>query len=329
MKKINLGQFFTKQPFWKKRQVLYFINKYKFNFVLDPFAGNGDLLFQFNRRNVKKIGLDIDRNLERKWEFNDSLKKIPFYKNTFVLTNPPYLSKSSSKRKKINHKAFNHSSRNDLYKIALDKLLESKMPGIAIIPESFINSTYSKKNIYSITILIPNPFQDTETPVCIICYDPNKEFKKTRIYRNGKFIASMNQIKEKETRILKKNNQIKVKFNSNKGKLSLIAYDSKLGKKISFMKSKELKYKRPQKESSRMISKIDVNKYVSKEFVQDLNERLKKYRDETKDVFLTPFKGNDNLDKRRRRLDYKTARRIINSLKIDNENEAQSPIISI
>ncbi len=41
------------------------------------------------------------------------------------------------------------------------------------------------------------------------------------------------------------------------------------------------------------------------------NERLSEFRKNTDDILLSPFKGNKKNGERRRRLDYKTARAII------------------
>ncbi|MCP4337074.1 MAG: hypothetical protein GY679_04490 [Mycoplasma sp.] len=312
MKKNRLGQFFTKERYWEQKQVIEFIGKYKFNTILDPFAGAGDLLNCFN--NFKKLGMDIDDSLNKGWINNDSLKNIPFFEESFIITNPPYLSKTSSKRKKINHPEFKNSNHNDLYKIALDKLIESGIPGVAILPESFINSKYDKKNIFSITILIPNPFKDTDVPVCIVCYDPNKIFKDTKIFKNETFLGNMKEIENKSETLLKAKNQIQIKFNDNLGKLALIAYDSTNGKKIRFMKSENLEYNKPQKVSSRVVSKITISRNITNSFVEKLNNKLDLFRNETKDILLTPFRGNNKFQERRRRLDYKTARKIINSI---------------
>ena len=308
-------QYFTKEKYWRKRHILNFVYKYKNYDLIDPFAGNGDLLNSFSNFR-KKIGYDIDKSL--KWKVNDSLQKIPFHKNGFIITNPPYLSKVSSKRKKINHQAFLSSNRNDLYQIALDKMISSKMPGIAIVPETFINSKYDKKHVYSITILIPNPFQDTETPVCIICFDPNKTFKKTKIYKNNAFLNYYEDIKKIAQKMFKNNQKKKIIFNDNNGNLALIGYDSSNKNRIKFLKINKLKYNKKIKISSRVISKIKINdEIINDQFIKKLNDKLNKYRKITNDVLLSPFKGNCQLNgktDRRRRLDFRTARNIINSL---------------
>jgi len=48
--------------------------------------------------------------------------------------------------------------------------------------------------------------------------------------------------------------------------------------------------------------------------IEKLNENLIKFREETKDIFLTPFKGLRKDKKYRRRLDYALARRLISEV---------------
>lgn len=61
-----------------------------------------------------------------------------------------------------------------------------------------------------------------------------------------------------------------------------------------------------------MITVIDVPKVTNvNEFIEICNEILLEYRKQVSDILLSPFKGNKKNGPRRRRLDYKTARAII------------------
>ena len=160
-KKIKLGQFFTKKEIWLKSQIYDFIKASKQMIAYDPFAGEGNLLSIASKFGFfKEIkGLDIDENLH--WKINDSLKKIPHYDNAIIITNPPYIAKQSASRKNIDLSLyFNSSTYDDIYLIALDRMLEAQRYVVAIVPESFINSNYRQKNLlFSITILEENPFE--------------------------------------------------------------------------------------------------------------------------------------------------------------------------
>ena len=136
-----LGQFFTKATSWLKPQVQQFILESRCNIAYDPFAGGGDLLLAAKEVLGFKetIGLDIDESL--KWKTNDSLINIPHIENSIIITNPPYIAKQSASRKKIDlSKYFLLTQYDDVYLLALDKMLEAQNKVVAIIPESFLNS---------------------------------------------------------------------------------------------------------------------------------------------------------------------------------------------
>ena len=62
--KIKLGQFFTRQKFWLKPQIIDFILNSKCSIAYDPFAGAGNLINISKLYGINKIiGLDIDLSL--------------------------------------------------------------------------------------------------------------------------------------------------------------------------------------------------------------------------------------------------------------------------
>ena len=314
-KKIKLGQFNTTQDFWLKKHILDFINSSKMSIAFDPFAGKGDLIKIAYKYGINKtIGLDIDTTLN--WEYNDSLIDIPFYEDTIIITNPPYLAKQSATRRKLNlEKYFQTSRYDDLYLIALDRMLEKYKYVVAIIPESFINSNYKKKDLLkSITILEQNPFEDTEVPVCVACFDgKSKEFDKILLYKNEEFVNNFKNISEMSI-IPKKN--VKMNFNDVNGWLAIRAVDSTDDNtRIKFDFKDNIKYdwNNRIKVSSRHFTliKIVLNEDMKKDFVIKCNDTLNKLRLETSDLVLTPFMGNTKKGIRRRRLDFSLARAII------------------
>lgn len=117
-------------------------------------------------------GLDIDAALARRR--NDSLRGIPRLKTGIIITNPPYLTNYSARRKGLFgdvERYFEANRHDDLYKIALERCLEAAEYVVAIIPETFINSSFPKARLASLTILEDNPFEDTDAPVCVACFD--------------------------------------------------------------------------------------------------------------------------------------------------------------
>lgn len=315
-KKIILGQFNTKSSIWLKPQVVEFIKKSKSKIAYDPFAGAGDLLIASREilgfRSL--IGLDIDEALD--WQVNDSLIEIPKFDGAIIITNPPYIAKQSASRKKMDlSKYFSTTKYDDVYLLALDKMLEAQDYVVAIIPESFINSNYKQKNrLSSITILEENPFEDTENPVCVACFDNRiKNFDEINIYKNDKLINTLADILN--IRIEPKNN-IDITFNTLKGWLGLRAIDSTDDiKYINFDFKDNIKYdwENRIKVSSRHLTLIDIDipDDLREKFIEECNSIIKDLRCKSSDVLLTPFKGNTKSGKRRRRLDFRLARAIM------------------
>ena len=64
-------------------------------------------------------------------------------------------------------------------------------------------------------------------------------------------------------------------------------------------------------ETSRAITVLEVDCEITDEFISKANFLLDELRNETHDVVLSPFKNNNKLGQRRRRLDFKWARKII------------------
>ncbi|MBU1132214.1 hypothetical protein KKC32_03135 [Patescibacteria group bacterium] len=314
VKKQSLGQFFTKNDFWLKRHVLDFIKFTGAKIAFDPFAGGGDLLKVAQKIGFKKIkGLDIDKTLH--WEQNDSLLSIPKIDNSIIITNPPYLTNYSAKRKGIYEnvkKYFDICSYDDIYQLAIEKCLTNNF-GVMIIPETFINSKFPKNRLVSITVIEDQLFSDTENPICVICFDNrNRSYDQIDVYKNNNLIGKLGYF-EKLRRTPHKN--IYMKFNAPKGQIALRAVDTTNPlKPISFMKPEEMDYDLADiKHSSRLITVIEVRADSGSidKIIEYSNQLLFDFRKKTYDVLLSPFKGNKKNGERRRRLDYMTARSFV------------------
>ena len=317
-KKKVLGQYFTKADLWLKKQVIDFVVKSNCSIAYDPFAGNGDILNAVkNIDNIKRIkGLDIDKKLG--WEYNDSLIDIPYVKNSIIITNPPYISNYSASRKKIGKtlkKYFDNSIYDDVYLIALDKMIEKHKYVVAIIPETFINSSYKNKFLlHSITILEENPFDDTENPVIVACFD--KEFKDihdVKVYKNEDYINTLGNIDD--MRLFPSNN-IKCSFNDINGWLGVRCVDTTNPNdmlRFDFKENIDYDWDKGIKVSSRLLTLIDldIKKNKRQYFIDCCNNTLNEIREKTQDIIFSPFKGNMKNGRRRRRLDFMTCRAII------------------
>lgn len=176
MKK-QLGQFFTKQSDY----ILQGFEEYvKGKSVIDPFAGNRDLMAWSEKNGCKSIkGFDVDKNYtDNKHVFlNDSINNPRKYK--FICTNPPYLHKNKADSKTKNQF---FSGKNtifeDLYQVSIISMLSSD-EGIIIVPLNFLSAENSKKTrnlffekfqIVKLNIFSEQVFEDTTYNVVAFYY---------------------------------------------------------------------------------------------------------------------------------------------------------------
>ena len=153
--KRELGQYFTKDEVWLrphiKEHIISLMEKYKL--CVDPFAGDGHLLNIAKVFGYETVGHDIDADICKKngWGVpNDSLMNVIRHKDAFVLTNPPYLAKNSAKRMKSEMVSYFQPGAipgieiemlgvlDDLFKFAIEKVLQTYNESIWIVPESGI-----------------------------------------------------------------------------------------------------------------------------------------------------------------------------------------------
>ena len=313
--KTSLGAFHTQGSCWLNAAVSEFILSTNLFTAVDPFAGKGDMLnLVASELQMEKFGYDINESTG--WEVNDSLVSIPRRPKSICITNPPFLAKYSARRKSIWPMVggyYEKYGRNDLYEIALDRCLASFGHVVAILPETFLHSAYSKERCERIVVLEENPFDDTTFPVCVTCWSPATG-QDSDIYVGEDKVARYSDILRLRRSVGRSG---RVVFNHPEGNIGLRAVDgTKEGDRIGFFPGNEFGYPRSRiKSSSRLMTYIMVGELDSEsaiqEFCETSNGILEKYRDETSDTILSGFKGNNRLGKRRRRLDYGMARKVV------------------
>lgn len=311
MRKKDLGQYFTRNDIWLKPQIKDFMLNSGVSSVLDPFCGNGDLLKVARDLGFKNcVGYDIDSTLN--WKINDSLKYIE-KTDALILTNPPYLAKNSAKRRKSpSYKYFDGNNYSDLYLIALDRILDSSEKSVVIIPESFLQTGLFCERLHSLTVIEDNPFIDTECPVCVACFDDReKDANEVAIFKNNEFLFTMDEL----NRMRKKpKNTLPLTFNDKEGQVGIRCIDGvQVNNNICYSKPDKLNYDLNKIcTSSRSITVVGVetDKSIEK-LISTANDILYDYREKTKDLLLCAFKGNQTDNSRRRRLDFATARAIM------------------
>ncbi|OHA14237.1 MAG: hypothetical protein A2909_02925 [Candidatus Tagabacteria bacterium RIFCSPLOWO2_01_FULL_39_11] len=196
--KQQLGQFFTKNSDY----ILKGLNKYvRDKNIIDPFAGNGDLIKWAKKNKVKNIkGYDIDdKYINNKNVFlNDSVNNQLKY--DFVLTNPPYLNVNKADQD-TKEKYFKNFDFEDLYQISLFSILNSN-EGIVIVPINFLSAENSKKirniffskfKIIEMNYFKQQVFPDTTYNVIAFYYKRKNYFEnqfliKTYVYPDNKIV---------------------------------------------------------------------------------------------------------------------------------------------
>jgi len=318
-KKRSLGQFFTKGACWLQPQVIDFLVASKCKVAYDPFAGAGCLFAPVTNAvgTISEVrGLDIDAS--QGWPVNDSLLKIPHVDDAVIVTNPPYISNYSASRKRLSEnlkRYFATTKYDDVYLLALDRMLEAQKNVVAIVPETFVNSPYEQKNLLSsVTILEQNPFVDTDTPVVVVCFDSiPKSLDSVRVFKDARCVCSLG---DAEKCRLVPDNSVLMKFNDPAGWLGVRCVDTTDPAdmiRFDFKENIDYDWEKGIKVSSRLLTLISIDIPLScrRSFLDACNCVLSDLRTKSHDVVLSPFKGNMKNGTRRRRLDFQTCRAII------------------
>ena len=306
--KRSKGQYFTKgNPFdfkvfkeWADRANL--IDKV----LLEPFAGANDIVK--NLSSMKLCDKFSSYDIAPANQFvkkRDTIKKFP--KNySLCITNPPWLARNSATRRGLPYPKIKYD---DLYKHCLFLCLKNCDYVGAIIPASYLQSGLFRERLSSYILLHKTLFADTENPVCLALFNKVKS-KTIELYYDDKHLGSLNEFQKAKPKASKDR---KVRFNDPDGKLGFISFDNTEQPTIRFCPAEEIK-DYSIKVSSRFITRISGNFDNVSKLAAILNKMIFKFRDETKDVFLTPFKGIRKDGQYRRRMDFSLAKEFINAV---------------
>ena len=313
MNKRNLGQYYTtSNPF------SHIVFKKWWNsipdkedlIILEPFSGANNIIKSIQEVGIKNrwAAYDIQPPNELVVDVpvieNDSFKNYP--KGFKVaITNPPYLAKNSATLRGLDYPV---SKFDDLYKHSLDIMLENNEYIAVIIPESFITANLFQDRLHSVISLNSKMFEDTEHPVCLALFNP-KATENFDVFNINTRIGDYKLIKSK---MFSSETKYNWKFNDPKGNIGVYCVDSTGNQKARFVLGKEIDSDTI-KPSSRAITRISglPSEVDLVEFVNLLNDKLEEFREATGDVLLTAFKGLRADGNFRRRLDYKTIRKLL------------------
>lgn len=124
--KQQYGQYFSRNA----ELINHFRDRVKPHHILiDPFAGDHDLLNQFNNSYEAYDLFPLNSTTV----YNNSLLTPISYQNKFILTNPPFLNINKSEDKEV----FELYETDDLYKAALKTIISTGEEGIIIVPSAF------------------------------------------------------------------------------------------------------------------------------------------------------------------------------------------------
>jgi hypothetical protein len=320
--KVSLGSFYTTKSGWLTPEVRAFLENalaHSGGQLLDPFAGDGHLIDTIKADPIlgkqvrQATGFDIQGS---NWPINDSLVAIPNPTHAVIVTNPPYLANHSAKRKGVDQlvaKYFANSTQKNLYRIALENSLASADYVVAIIPETFLLSTFPKLRLELAVVIQDSLFGDTDAPALVACFT-KEACADARVFTGNQSIGTLAEILAlRESTAPKK----KIVFNNPKGRIGLRAVDGSDGESpIAFMPASEFDYSsRKVMVSSRLMTYLDLPDLSDGEIdsiIIRANAALQKLRKDSGDLVLAPFKGNDRNGRRRRRLDYALARKLLN-----------------
>lgn len=299
------------------REWLSFIPNYQNKRFLEPFAGGNNIVSLVLRVDNKIINWNcfdiIPPIVNNVPEFSivkrDTIKNFPRGFDVCI-TNPPYLAKNSATRRKLKYPDTYYD---DVYKLCLDIMLSNCSFVAAIIPESFVTTNLFHNKLFGVISLNTKIFNDTNCPVCLALFIPNKSDNDFGVYVGDEYIGKYNNLKQYDL----SNNKIKSKinwiFNDPNGSIGIKCVDSQNKADIHFHRG-ELIDPNKIKVSSRAFTRISglPDNIDIDEFIDRCNKELEEYRTNTKDIFLTSFKGLRKDGKYRRRIDFQTVRCILN-----------------
>ena len=278
--------------------------------IIEPFAGSNNIVKLMNVGNDWEC-YDIlpSTNLVPKFKIiqRDTITNFPKGPQ-IAITNPPYLAKNSATRNKLEYVGDPYD---DLYKKCLEVLLSNVDYVAAIIPESFITSGLFQDRLSIFISLTCKMFNDTDCPVCLALFskDPTPDFL---VYRMDDFLGSYN----KEL-IWYKPVNMKLydwTFNDPKGEIGIVCIDSTQGNTIRFVEGDNISPEKI-KVSSRSLTRVHGPRIKNISlFLEKCTDYLEWFRGNTFDVFLTTFKGLRVDGLYRRRLDFDTAKAIMESV---------------
>jgi hypothetical protein len=340
MSKKNLGQFYTTNSDYIIGDLIENIPAN--SIIIDPFAGNFDLLNLFSDDKYTKIAYDIDPKIKNTIQ-QDTINIPPDYKNSWIITNPPYLARN----KNTDKSTYEKYNVNDLYKGFL-KTITNCNGGIIILPLNFLCDEdnairldfFSKFKIIKLKIFEETVFKDTSYTVCAFFFIKNESKEGKYSINSMLYPSKNNMVLDIEKKFgykiggefynkIKNNSKLKIerlikdstqKINS---KINLRAIDTggKDGRISLFIGEPYYGLTTDRSFATLVFSEdFDLNKqkYVVSEFNKILEENRLKYNS----LFLTNFR-NSTKNYARKRISFDVAYELVKYI-IENEQKLKT-----
>jgi hypothetical protein len=330
--KVQHGQFYTEtNPFghdaffrWISLMKKYDKSAYE-SVWLEPWAGANNIVEHMQDVQVHNAipaawaCFDIDPETQDENTSGVSVQTQDTIKNfptgyTVNISNPPWLAKNSATEKKL---SFPNTVYDDLYKVCLDLALTHNRWVALIIPESFITQGLFHDRLITVISLTCKMFEATDVPACLALFVPievkqeHTDLKPLdfKVYIGKRYAGHFESLQNKKPTA---NKHLPWKFNDTQGEIGLRALDNTEKASICFVTGQSLVDVKITG-SSRSITRISgVSKNIDLALlIKKANFILRLYRKTTKDILLTAFKGLRKDKKYRRRLDWQTARDIL------------------
>lgn len=284
--------------------------------VIEPFAGSNNLIDMLDTHFLfDSLSFDINPQSKSVLEW-DSIKEFPPHWNNYpriVVTNPPWLARNSAKRQGL---AFPDTTHNDLYKLCLDRCLDAVPYVAALVPASFITSSYDcRRRLLSYTLIHSPMFLDTEHPTALVCFGESS-YDQPSIYYDDEYINTLDSL---HSFMPATRTDREIKFNDPYGQIGLKAFDGVRDlDEIEFCNGYDIEASKVTGSSrcyTRMSMKMSDREQMNPDdFIAMANDVLQTYRTKSRDTLLTPFKSKNNSGKYRRRITYKQAAKFLNSI---------------
>ena len=273
--------------------------------VLEPFAGANSIITMLENAELCRRSSSFDiAPADKRVKIRDTITDFPAGYQ-ICITNPPWLARNSATRRGL---PFPTDQYDDLYKHCIDLCLQHCDYVGALIPASFLQSGLFTRRLAKYILLHQTIFDDTENPVCLALFN-KRHSAGVKVYYDDRLIGDLADLQQY---LPKQTEDRTIRFNDPAGELGFISFDNTKQPTIRFCRAEDIAGYSI-KHSSRFITKIGGVGGNMSQIIQRLNRMIDEFRHETKDVFLTPFKGLRSDGQYRRRMEYALARSFINA----------------